>query len=216
MLKTLKEKNNIPFFSVFDDEFKAFGTVIKDLDTKEIISVAESFEMPKEGSIYHPTIPDFEKLAVANELKINYFGQLDCQVGFCYGYNRLLNVLEWHACNEINIAVTDAVLILAKRSDLDENYKLHSSCCKAVFVPKGTAIEVFSDSLHFCPCQVSDNGFKTVVALPKGTNTQLDFKTSEPKLWAKNKWLISHKENSALLEKGAFPGIDGENIQIKY
>ena len=41
-------------------------------------------------------------------------------------------------------------------------------------MPKGAAIEVYATSLHYAPCHVSDEGFRSVVVLSKGTNTDLD------------------------------------------
>lgn len=216
MLENLKAKNSIPFFNVFDEEFKKYGTVLNNIDTKEIVVVGEKIALPESGTVYHAFEPVFKTLTVANEIKQKCFGETACQIGYCYGYNSYLNALEWHNCNEINIAVTDAVLILAKREDFDKNFQMDSKDCKAFFVPKGTAIEVYSDSLHFCPCQVSNNGFGMVVGLTLGTNTPLDKKHSDRKLWAKNKWLVSHKANKDLIDRGAFVGINGDNIQIKY
>ncbi len=216
MLNNLKAKNRLPVFSVLDDEFNEYGKVLDDLDTAEIISVAEQFEMPIENSVYKPSVPEFECLNIADIIRNKYFGQTAAQLGFCYGYSSYLNALEWHSCNEINIAVTDAVLILAKRRDLENDNTMNSLSCKAFYVPKGTAIEVYSDTLHFCPCQVSDNGFRMVVGLSKDTNTPLDNKTPDPILWAKNKWLISHNDNESLIARGAFAGISGENYKILY
>ena len=34
------------------------------------------------------------------------------------------------------------------------------------------------------------------------------------KLWAANKWLLGHEANTGLIERGAFPGIYGENWKI--
>ena len=214
MIEKLRKLNNIPFYTVLDEEFKSFGRVI-DMDTSEIVAAGEKIEMPASGSVYKASVPAFEKLKTAKVIKSECFGETDCQVGFCYGYNSMLNALEWHTCNEINIAVTDAVLILAKRSSLKNNF-MNSSECKAFLVPKGTAVEVFSDSMHFCPCQVSDKGFGMVVGLTKGTNTPLEESHNGKLLWAKNKWLISHCDNKPLLERSAVAGIDGENYKIKY
>jgi len=216
MLNELKRLNNIPLFTLDGDDFKAYGRVVRDIDASEIISTAEKIVLPETGSVYHASEPSLEALKAAGEIKNKLFGQSECQLGYCYGHNSLLNCLEWHTCNEINIAVTDAVLILAKLTDLDGDYKMNSSACKAFFVPKGSVIEVYSDTLHFCPCEVSREGFGMAVGLSRGTNTALDFKPEDKKLWARNKWLIAHKDNKPTIDKGAYAGIFGENYQIKY
>ena len=91
-----------------------------------------------------------------------------------------------------------------------------SSCFKAFYLPEGTVIECFATTLHFCPCQVSDEGFGLVVALPYGTNTDLDKKTDDALLFRKNKWIVSHEKNESLIARGVVPGISGENIKIEY
>lgn len=216
MVDTLKAKNTIPCYSVEDEAFRAYGRVRRDIDTAEIVAVGERVEMPAEGAAYTPSLDAFETLPVAAEIGVRCFGDTPAQIGFCWGHNSSLDALEWHCCNEINIAVTDAVLILAKLSDLDDDNKMDSAVCKAFFVPKGTAVEVYSDSLHYCPCQVSDDGFRMVVGLSKATNTPLEEKTDDPTFWMRNKWLIAHVDNARLLADGAYAGICGENYIIRY
>ena len=70
------------------------------------------------------------------------------------------------------------------------------------------------------PCQVSDEGFRCIVILPRGTNYPLT--QEKPKggdgrlLWAQDKWLIAHPDNKGVVERGAYPGLHGENFDIKY
>lgn len=194
-------------------EFAKYGEVINNIDTTEIIRVAETIEMPQSGSAYEASTPAFELLGIKNEVKNLIFGELDTQLGYCYGHSNYLNALEWHKSSEINIAVTDLVLLFATRLELDGN-KLDSSDVEAFYIKKGEIIEVYATTLHFCPCEVEVSGFGCVVALPKGTNLPLDEKSRDPYLFRKNKWIIAHNENSALIERGAVAGISGENIRI--
>lgn len=214
MLEKLKKLNpQMNFFSVFDKEFNEYGRIIE-LDSKDIIDAAKNIPMPESGSKYEATTAAFEELPVAKTITEEYFGQLDAQIGYCWGYSNRLNALEWHTSSEINIAVTDLVLILGRRQDLKDG-KMCSSETKAFYVPQGTSIEVYGDTLHFCPCMVSDKGFGSVVALPRGTNTPLENR-EQKLLWAKNKWLISHNDNAALIGRGAVAGISGENFEVKF
>ena len=126
-----------------------------------------------------------------------------------------LNAWEWHMSSEINIAVTDMVLILGKLTDY-KNGTIDSSTAKAFLLHTGDIVEVYATSLHFCPCEVNKNGFGCVVALPKGTNVPLDEKAGNPLLFRKNKWLVAHKENEGLIAREVVPGIVGPNYEIKY
>ena len=116
---------------------------------------------------------------------------------------------------EVNIAVTDLVLLLAHVFEIEDG-KITSDRFKAFFVPRGTVIEVYATSAHFCPCQTSDCGFACVVALPTGTNTPLDEKPHDAMLFRKNKWIIAHEENTALIERGVLPGVYGTNYKVNY
>ena len=214
MLENLKKLNpDFHVFSVYDPEFKPFGRIL-DLNAEEIIRVGETFEMP-EGVIYKPSIDAFEELDIAAEIRDEVYGTLPTQIGYCYGHSRMLNATEWHTASEVNIAVTDFVLLLGHLWDI-ENGKIDSSQFKAFYVPKGTSVEVYATSLHYCPCQVSDEGFKCVVGLPSGTNTALDKQLKDKKITAKNKWLIAHVDNEAKIKQGAVPGITGINFEVKY
>ncbi len=136
-------------------------------------------------------------------------------VGYCFGHNNFLNATEWHTSSEINIAVTPLVLILGHVWDIVDG-KIDSSEFKAFYLPKGTVAEIYATSLHFCPCEVGKNGFGCVVALPKGTNTDLTVKPEDKKIFRKNKWIIAHEENKALIQRGVLTGITGKNYIIKY
>lgn len=214
MIDRLKKLNeDIEIYEVFDCSFSSFGRVL-DIDTKEIVAVGSTFDTP-DGVVYMPSTKEFECLDISKTIKNQLFGTLPAQIGFCLGHSSMLNATEWHTSSEINIAITDLVLILGHRWDIVDN-SINSSQFKAFFVPKGTAIEVYSTSLHYCPCQVSDEGFKCVVALPKNTNTELETEITDKLLVAKNKWLIAHEENSARISQGAVAGIYGLNYNIKY
>lgn len=216
MLEKLKELNpEIEFFDVNDSEFKSFGRIINNLDVREITEAAKGITKPDIGSSYSPSAADFKFLKIANDIEIQCFGNLPIQVGYCWGHNNFMNAAEWHASGEINIAVTPLVLILGHIWDMD-NLKIDSSKFKAFYLPQGTAVEVYSISLHFCPCEVSENGFGCVVALPQGTNTDLTESNNNPYLFRKNKWIVAHEDNTALINRGVIPGITGINFEIKY
>ncbi len=202
-------------YSVNDTEFSDYGTVITDIDITDIAEVAKNIPMPNSGSVYHASESAFEALPIAREIENKIFGTLFAQLGFCYGYSDTLNATEWHACSELNIALTPLVLILGKRSDI-KNGKLNSADMKAFYVPMGTVVEIYATTLHFCPCQTESTGFKCVVGLSKGTNTDLDIPTQDKLLFRKNKWIVAHVNNKELIERGVVAGIFGENYKIKF
>ena len=203
--------------NVNDKEFKKYGRVLKNYDVKELLEKMEATPLP-EDVIYEPSIKELEALEVAKEFKNREFGGLDIQIGYCNGNNYMLNAVEYHRSSEINIAVTDLILLLGLEQDIEEDFSYNTANIEAIFVPAGTAIEVYGTTLHYAPCNANDNGFKCVVILHKDTNTELEVEFAkegeDALLFAKNKWLIGHPETD-LGEQGAFIGLKGENICLK-
>ncbi len=213
-LAELKALNpNVALYGIDDGEFAPYGRRITGVDTAGIVSVAEKIPYPEEGTVYEASVPAFEELPIAKTVTDLYFGTLPAQMGYCYGRSNKLNGWEWHTSSEINVAVTDLVLILASRWDLKDG-KIDSSAAKAFLLNKGDMVEIYATSLHFCPCQI-DDGFGCVVALPEGTNLPLDQPSKDPLLFRENKWIIAHNDNSSLIARGVVPGISGENIEIR-
>ena len=216
ILEQLRALNpEMKIYGIDDVEFEEFGRRITGIDVAEIVETGKNIEFPKEGSAYEAVTPAFDKLEIAEWIRKECYGELPTQIGYCYGHNNFLNGWEWHTSSEINIAVTDLVLILGKQSDY-QNGKIDSTKAKAFLLKCGDMVEVYATSFHFCPCEVDKNGFGCVVALPKGTNVPLDEAASNPLLFRKNKWLIAHETNEGLIARGVVPGITGPNYEVKY
>lgn len=214
MLKRLQELNpTLRLYDVTDEAFAPYGRVLS-MDVGDITTEASKMGMPESGSVYLPSVAAFEALAIADEIRETVFGTLDTQLGYCYGYCDMLGATEWHCSSELNIAVTPLVLILGLRSDIKDG-KMNSADMKAFYLPAGTVVEVYATTTHFCPCQTEAQGFGCVVGLPKGTNTPLASGGNDPLLFRRNKWLLAHEDNAAIIERGAVAGIYGENYQIK-
>ena len=213
-LNKLNQANpHIRIYSVHDEEFSQYGRVIL-ADTTAFCNTAEAaVEFPGEGSKYLASVTELEVLSEAASFQEEYCGQLDEQIGICLGHSSQLNALEWHTCNEFNIAVREMVLLLAKRSDMDSNYRLDANKIKAFYLQQGEMVEIFADTLHFCPCEVTKDGFSCIVGLQRGTNLPLENR-KQGLLWAKNKWLLAHEDNTSLVQRGGYPGIYGENWVI--
>lgn len=202
---------------VTDVNFAKYGRVLKNYDCSEIIDKIKKTPL-EENVIYEPSIKELEELKIAYEFKTREFGEMPIQIGYCNGKNYLLNAVEYHRTSEINIAATDLILILGSQQDISEKYEYDTSKMESFFIPKGTAIEVYATTLHYAPCNANEDGFRCVVILPRNTNFPLEKsinkKGEDLLLFAKNKWLIAHKE-SGLEKEGAFIGLVGENLSIK-
>ena len=202
---------------VNDLEFKKYGQVLKNYNCEEIIEKMQKMPLPLDV-IYEPSVKDLEESEIFKELMEREFGGLPIQIGYCNGNNNMLNAVEYHRSSEINIAVTDLILLLGWQPDINEDHTYDTSKIEAFLVPAGTIIEVFATTLHYAPCNADNNGFRCVVVLPKDTNMPLEYNVKkngeDALLFAKNKWLIGHKDTD-LGKQGAFIGLYGDNISLK-
>ena len=199
---------------VTDPAFRKYGQVLEGYDFTGLIKEMKHTPVP-EDVIYVPSVEELEALDIMKDLQNKGYGGLPVQIGYWNGHNKKLNAVEYHRNSEINVAVTDLVLLIGHQQDIEPDHTYDTSKIEAFLVPAGTGIEVYATTLHYAPCHVNEGGFQCVVVLPKGTNTDLTFqteKTGEDSLMtAKNKWLIAHEDAKIA---GAFNGLKGENITI--
>ena len=205
-------------YSIYDPEFKDYGQVITGYDVTELVQKLDEVTPLPEGTAYVPEQPELQALAVTKEFSDRYYGGMPIQMGWCNGHNTKLNCLEYHRDSEVNLGTQDFILLLGKQGQIEEDGLFDTANTKAFLVPAGVPVEVFGSTLHYAPCNAKKGqGFKVLVILPKGTNTEKpDF---EPKnhedtlLTARNKWLLAHPESNEAKD-GAVIGLKGVNIDI--
>ena len=122
MLERLNKVNDITVYSVFSSEFSPYGRILSGYDFRELISyIDEKTGIPEIGNIYVPSVENAEKFPVYNVIKNTVFGESDIQIGYCNGRNTTYNGFEYHKSPEINIAVTDFMLVLGHSFDIKDN-----------------------------------------------------------------------------------------------
>ena len=199
---------------VTDPAFRKYGQVLEGYDFTGLIKEMKHTPVP-EDVIYVPSVEELEALDIMKDLQNKGYGGLPVQIGYCNGHNSLLNALEYHRCGEVNVAVTDLIVLVGSLVDVADDFTYDTAKVEAFFVPAGTAFEMYETTLHYAPCGVDGKGFKDVIILPKGTNADI---TKNPEatgedrlLTAENKWLIAHADAKI---DGAFNGLQGENISV--
>ena len=207
--------------SVKDPAFRKYGRIIENVDLAPLVEELKKTPLP-EGVAYEPSVASLEALPVMEELSRISYGEMPIQIGYCNGHNSKLNAFEYHRDSELNIAATDAVLILGLLADVEEDYTYDTSKAEAFLLPAGMGVEVFATSMHYAPCALDGKGFQVAIVLPKGTNYELSgshAKVADGKaanedalLTAVNKWLIGHPEGG--LDEGAFLGLKGKNLDV--
>lgn len=204
--------------SVLDAGFRPYGQVVTGMEetAAQILSVLKDAPQP-EGVDYVAEYAPLQELPAMVEVSEHLYGGMPVQLGWCNGHNTKLNCLEYHRDSEYNLGTEDFILLLAKRDEIEDGV-LDTAKVKAFKVPAGTLVEVFATTLHYAPCHCdAAKGFRVLVALPQGTNTERTVMTAkipeDEYMTARNKWLLAHPESNEA-KGGAKIGLSGENIDI--
>lgn len=221
VLERLNAANDVRIHSAADPEFASYGRIVTGYDFSSMIRyMEERTAIPESGNIYVASDPELEADPAMKRVQDGFYGEMEAQAGYCNGRNTTYNGFEYHKGSEINVAVTDFMLVLGHVWEIRDNtYRAEDA--KVFFVEKGTAIEMYQTTLHLSPCRVTDEGFKGIVILPRGTNTPLARaeRGADPEnvlLLQKNKWVIAHPDREPLIRQGAHAGLLGENKELCY
>lgn len=209
--KEVKMKNsNLTIRKITDDAFKTYGAIHNYEVSKVIQYMEQHVEIPTVGNTYSASEIGLESQPIIQKISKDLFGHLLTEAGPCVGHNKSLTGIEYHQGSEINIAITDCVLILGKRQDMVGN-TYDGGKTEVFYVEKGQTVELYDTTLHYTPCKVDDH-FATVVILLKGTNEPID----EPEgiLMKKNKWFITHTSMTEKIKAGNYPGVLGDMVEI--
>ncbi|QHT47999.1 DUF4867 family protein [Bacillus sp. SB49] len=218
MLKQLQDLNqSMNVEDVRSKSFIRYGRVLEDFPFQRFEERMARTLIPEEGNEYVPGSAELEEPELKSLLERRYYGGMSCQIGYCNGNNSNLGGLEYHKGSEINVAMTDMVLLLGHLNEVEDN-SFDTGFLKAFYIPKGTAVEIYQTTLHLAPCKVTADGFKCMVILPEGTNTPLEEEQAgeDPLLYMKNKWLLAHEEHDRFVSNGAHVGIKGPNVFVQF
>ena len=201
---------------ITDSAFRRYGRIVQGIDFSDLVEAIKKETPLPEGVAYEPSIAALEATAAAKALQKKTYGELPIEVGYCNGHNYKLNAVEYHRSSEINVAATDAVLLVGMQQDITDDFNYDTSLMEAFLVPEGTAVEIYATTLHYAPCSANDGGFKVGIVLPAGTNYPLEDAHEgweDALIAAQNKWLIGHAEGG--LDAGAHIGLVGKNLDIR-
>ena len=201
---------------ITDPTFRKYGRVVQGIDFSDLVEAIKRETPLPDGVAYEPSIAALEATTAAKELQKRTYGELPIEIGYCNGHNYKLNAIEYHRSSEINVAATDAVLIVGMQQDITDDFTYDTAKMEAYLVPAGTAVELYATTLHYAPCSADENGFKVGIVLPAGTNYPLEEKHEgweDALITAQNKWLIGHPEGG--LDAGVHIGLTGKNLDIR-
>ena len=98
--------------SVFDKSFAPYGKVIKGFDTAALEAEMLKMPCPDGAVVYVPSVAELEALDIMKDFTEQLYGGMPIQIGYCNGDNHVMNCLEYHRDSELNLAVTDLILLL--------------------------------------------------------------------------------------------------------
>ena len=119
-------------YDVTDEKFKKYGRIVQNIDFSQLVEVINEKTPLPDGVAYEPSVAVLEELPVYQELSTKTYGELEIEIGYCNGHNELLNAVEYHRSSEINVAATDAILILGSQQDITDDFTYD------IVLPKGT------------------------------------------------------------------------------
>ncbi len=201
---------------VTDPSFRKYGRVVQGIDFTDLVEAIKRETPLPDGVAYEPSIKALEETTAAKALQKRTYGELPIEVGYCNGHNYKLNAVEYHRSSEVNVAATDAVLIVGMQQDITDDFKYETAKMEAFLVEAGTAVEIYATTLHYAPCSADEGGFKVGIVLPAGTNYPLEESHEgweDSLITAQNKWLIGHAEGG--LDAGAHIGLVGKNLDVR-
>jgi hypothetical protein len=201
--------------------FARYGRLLTRYDAREVIARAQAILPKTAGVAYEPSVAALEAPAAFNTAIIQeVYGGMPTQVGWCYGSNVQMAALEYHRGSEVNVCLSDVILLVGHVQDIHygERITYNTSQVAAFYAPAGAVVELSPWNLHFAPIHTTRGGsFATLVFLPKGTNEKLPFRVEQVGenrlLLAVNKWLLAHPA-SKVAQGGGYPGLVGSDIVV--
>ena len=111
---------------VTDPSFREYGQILTGYDVEPLLKELERVTpQSTAGTDYVPCQKEFMDLPLAKEISDNAFGGMPIEIGWCNGYNTMLNALEYHRDSELNVGTQDFVLLLARRGPLSRSMPQH-------------------------------------------------------------------------------------------
>lgn len=112
---------------VTDPSFRKYGRVVEGIDFTDLVEAIKKETPLPDGVAYEPSIKALEETTAAKALQRRTYGELPIEVGYCNGHNYKLNAIEYHRSSEINVAATNAVLIVGMQQDITEDFKYETA-----------------------------------------------------------------------------------------
>jgi len=178
--------------SVDSKDFARYGYIVEG-DFSEMLTALANSPCPNDSIIYKASDDALQATSVYNQVQL-LFGGLECQAGYCNGYNPLgTGKTEYHIGSEFILAADDIILDISHREEIN-NGIIYASKFDAFRVRAGQAVMLYETTTHHAPRSDGDRCFRTVVGLLKGTNVgkpeNIVIGDNGVRMTDTNKWLL--------------------------
>ena len=201
-----------------DQAFAKYGKIYTNYDVSDVIKyMDDNITIDQTSNVYVPSNAELEKVPSMQTIGTDIYAGMPFEAGECTGQSSNFTAVEYHQGSELNVMLTDVVMVLGKRSVLEESGTFNAKeQAELFFVPRGTVVEFYSDTLHYSPIKVDDSGFKIIVMLPAGSNHPLpeNFHSNNPRIVKKNKFQVVHESRTDKIEQGAQIEVSGDLIEL--
>lgn len=218
-LAALKQINpDYQILSINDPRFAQFGLVYSQYDLTEIEQwMGQNVRVDPQDNQYVPSNPALESLAMIQQIGRDVFAGMPIEAGECTGQTSDFSAIEYHQGSEVNVILTDVVMVLGKRDSLEKTGQFNPRQEGLLFyIPAGTVVEFYSDTLHYSPIKVWSTGFKMIVMLLAGTNQPFEqsLNTTNQRIVKQNKFQLVHASRTDKIKQGIQVGVVGELIRL--
>lgn len=179
--------------SVNSKDFARYGYIVEN-DFSEMLKALAETPCPKDSITYKASEETLEATSDYKKIKI-LFGGLECQAGYCNGYNLPgTGMTEYHIGSEFILAESDTLLDISHQQEINDGV-VYASKFEAFRVRAGQAVMLYETTLHHAPRSDGETCFRTVVGLLKGTNVgkpdTVIISGNGVKMTDTNKWLLA-------------------------
>ena len=124
-------------FSVTDPSFQEYGQIVDGYDKEELLAfLRDEIEIP-DGMAYVPKDERLMRLSIAGDISERFYGGMPAALGWVCGHNTKLNCLEYHRDSELNMGTEDFILLLGRRTQIEDDGTFDTENVKAFRIPAG-------------------------------------------------------------------------------
>ena len=154
--------------SVNSKDFSRYGYIVEG-DFSELLAALAKTPCPDKSIIYKASEETLEATSDYKRIQV-LFGGLDCQAGYCNGYNLPgTGKTEYHIGSEFILTENDMLLDISHREEINGGV-IYASQFETFRLCAGQAVMLYETTLHHAPRSDGENCFRTIVGLLRGTN----------------------------------------------